>query len=178
MERDKHQARHSGNGLGRGGDGGLEPPLPGVDEPYIAVSRTLNPHGEPCLVVILGEDGYKGDGKRLRFYQYVHLASDGDFGTKRMPDGLVLQMFTLVFLGLEPVKLILYGYNLERMAVLINQHRVPWIRVLDQGRKFVAIQEERGKKAEIITSIEIIRGEQALTAAAPVARVVHDAARA
>jgi hypothetical protein len=116
----------------------------------------LRGYGDPCkaagpesnesltrLVCIMGKEGFQPGGKAYRFFQYVHLDSDTDFGFTK--DG---QVFTLRFAGMNPVMVVVHGRNLLRICDSIHLHRMPWIRVAD--RDFADGQKE------IITAIEII----------------------
>jgi hypothetical protein len=44
-------------------------------------------------------------------------------------------------------------------------HRIAWIRVSDPERDFAFLEGERGKKTEIITSIEIAESRQSRSTA-------------
>ncbi len=116
--------------------------LPGCGDPYKAAGPES---GESLtrLVCIMGRDGFQPGGKAYRFFQYVHLDSDTDFGFTK--DG---QAVTLRFAGMKPVAVIVRGRNLLRICDCIHLHRMPWIRVAD--RDFA-----EGSK-EIITAIEIV----------------------
>jgi hypothetical protein len=117
-------------------------PLPAYGDPYQAAGVPSN-DSLTRLCCIMGKDGFQPGGKAYRFFQYVHLDSDTDFGFTK--DG---QAITLRFAGMNPVLVIVRGRNLLRICDAIHLHRMPWIRVAD--RDFA-----EGSK-EIITAIEII----------------------
>ena len=148
--------------------------LPGLDDPYQAVSRVTG-HPETCLCIIMGDAGFKDGGKAYRFFQYVHLNSNTDFGFTRDRHGQTLQVMTLRFTDIEPVVVIIRGVNLLRACHNIHKHRIAWIRLLETGRAFPSGELDRGKKAEIITSIEILEGRDALAGAAQTNVARHDA---
>ena len=116
--------------------------LPGYGDPYKAAALPSN-DSLTRLVCIMGKEGFQPGGKAYRFFQYVHLDSDTDFGFTK--DG---QVMTLRFAGMNPVLVIVRGRNLLRICDYIHLHRMPWIRVAD--RDFAAGQKE------IITGIEIV----------------------
>jgi hypothetical protein len=116
--------------------------LPGYGDPY----RAAGPESSESLTrlaCIMGKEGFQPGGKAYRFFQYVHLDSDTDFGFTK--DG---QIITLRFAGMNPVLVVIRGRNLLRICDAIHLHRIPWIRVAD--RDFADGQ------LEIITAIEII----------------------
>ena len=78
-------------------------------------TRLPGPNGESLtrLVCIMGRDGFQPGGKAYRFFQYVHLDSDTDFGFTK--DG---QAVTLRFAGMKPVAVIVRGRNLLRSAIV------------------------------------------------------------
>jgi hypothetical protein len=115
--------------------------LPTAGDPYKAAGIPSN-ESLTRLVCIMGKEGFQPGGKAYRFFQYVHLDSDTDFGFTA--DG---QIITLRFAGMKPVMVVVRGRNLLRICDQIHQHRMPWIRVAD--RDFA-----EGSK-EIITAIEI-----------------------
>jgi hypothetical protein len=120
--------------------------LPGDGDPYKAAGMQSN-ESLTRLCLIMGRESFQAGGKPYRFFQYVHLDSDTDFGFTK--DG---QVITLRFAGLNPVIVIVKGRNLLRICDYIHLHRLPWIRVAD--RDFA-----EGSK-EIITSIEVIESRQ------------------
>lgn len=64
-------------------------------------------------------------GGDVRSFQYVHLDSGSQFAAGRI---------TLVFMGMEPVRVVIEGRNLWRLYDYIHQHRMPWVMVA--GRDF------------------------------------------
>jgi hypothetical protein len=118
-----------------------DPLLPGDGDPYKAAGMQST-GSLTRLCCIMGREGFQPGGKAYRFFQYVHLDSDTDFGFTK--EG---QVVTLRFAGLHPVVVIVRGRNLLRICDYIHLHRLPWIRVAD--RDFA-----EGSK-EIITSIDI-----------------------
>ena len=115
--------------------------LPNDRDPYKAAGTQSNA-SLTRFCCIMGEEGFRPGGVAYRFFQYVHLDSDTDFGFTK--DG---QIMTLRFAGLRPVTVTVRGRNLLRICDYIHLHRLPWIRVAD--RDFA-----EGSK-EIITSIEV-----------------------
>ena len=116
--------------------------FPGYGDPYKAAGPESS-ESLTRLVCIMGKEGFQPGGKAYRFFQYVHLDSDTDFGLTK--DGQVIR---LRFVGLNPVLVIIRGRNLLRICDSIHLHRMPWIRVAD--RDFADGQKE------IITAIEIV----------------------
>jgi hypothetical protein len=119
--------------------------LPGYRDKYKAAAMPSN-DSLTRLCCIMGKEGFQPGGKAYRFFQYVHLDSDTDFGFTK--DG---QVITLRFAGMKTVLVIVHGRNLLRICDYIHLHRMPWIRVAD--RDFATGQNE------IITGIEIIEVE-------------------
>src|SRR5262245_4835004 len=93
--------------------------LPGYGDPYQAAgpesAESLTP---PCC--LMGKEGYQPRRKRYRFFQYVHLASDKDFGFTK--DG---QVIPLRLAGMNPVLVVVRGRNLLRICDAIHLHRMP-----------------------------------------------------
>ncbi len=127
--------------------------LPGWDSPYKAAAHPDH-HALVRFVCIMGKDSYRPGGTPWRFFQYVH--KDSNTGLSLGDQGHVM---TLRFIGSAPTKIIVKGPNLLRICDYIHLHRIAWIRVCDPERDFVFLEEARGKKTEIITSIKIIDGE-------------------
>jgi hypothetical protein len=127
-----------------------EAKLPVWDTPYKAVAQQDN-GTLTRLACIMGKEGYQPGGRAYRFFQYVHLDSNTHLGFDA--NGHVM---TLRFVGTEPATIIVRGRNLLRACDYIHLHRIAWIRASDPERDFAFLDEERGKKMEIITSIEII----------------------
>jgi hypothetical protein len=68
-----------------------------------------------------------------RTFQYVDMhsrcAEDTDFDNSR---------FTLAFLGMRPVTVMVEGRNLLQLYDYIHQHRMPWVMEIAAGRDFVS----------------------------------------
>jgi hypothetical protein len=100
--------------------------LPSPGDAYKAMALASN-KSLTRLCIVMGKEGFRAGAKAYRFYQYVHLDSDTDFGFTE--DG---QQFTLRFAGQEPKELVVRGRNLLKCCDYIHLHRMSWIRVADR----------------------------------------------
>jgi hypothetical protein len=101
---------------------------PELDDPYEAAGK-VDAHEIPCLVVVMGRDGFKPDGKSTAYYelQYIHIGL-GQFGFAEGGG----QWFSFLFSDREPKLLMAWGRNLLRYYAYIGRRRLPWIRVQDR----------------------------------------------
>lgn len=83
------------------------------------------PHARPANKPLYGIHFVTPSGD-VRTFQYVHLDSGSQFAAGRI---------TLVFMGMDPVRVIIEGRNLWRLYDYIHQHRMPWVMVA--SRDFV-----------------------------------------
>ena len=152
MERERRRAVPDGRQTPHGGEN--EAALPGLDDPYKAVSHVSNGH-EEVLCCVMGRAEYDSGGEVYRFFEYVHKASDT--GLAFAKDGS--HVLRLRFVGPESVTIIVKGRNLLRACHQIQRHRIGWIRLFDPERNFPRLEVEGGKKTEVITSIEVIHDD-------------------
>jgi hypothetical protein len=120
--------------------------LPGSADAYKAAAfPSKRPLERLCLV--MGKEGFRAGSKAYRFFQYVHLDSDLDFGFTE--EG---QQFTLRFAGQEPKEIVVRGRNLLRICDYIQLHRLAWIRICDRD---FSSEDSAPNHEPIITSIEV-----------------------
>jgi hypothetical protein len=129
--------------------------LPGLDDPYKAFSG-LTTNRQESLCVVLGHEAVENGEELYRTFEYHHKASDT--GLAFAKDGT--HVMRLRFVGPDSVTIMITGTNLLRAYHLINRHRIGWIRLFDPVRNFPRLESDGGKKAEVITGIEIIYDEK------------------
>ena len=124
--------------------------LPGEYSEYKAAALQSN-KGLVRLCCILNRRAFKPGGKPWRFFQYVHLDSDADFGFDDHG-----QVMTLRFAGMSPVTIVVRGRNLLQTCDYIQSHRMAWIREADRDFGDDEAVDHEGKPCPIITRIDIL----------------------
>jgi hypothetical protein len=123
--------------------------LPGPGDDYKAAAVPAN--GELTrLWCIMGKDQFRAGGKPYRFFQYVHLDSDGEVGFDQHG-----QVLSFRFSGMTPVLITVRGRNLIQICDYISLHRLPWIRVADRDFLPGEAMDAGGNPVPIITGITI-----------------------
>jgi hypothetical protein len=101
-------------------------PRPSEDESGLPSLKEgeYQPHARPANKPVYAIH-FVTPGGDMRSFQYVHLDSNSQFTAERI---------TLVFMGMQPVRVVIEGRNLWRLYDYIHQHRMPWVMVA--GRDF------------------------------------------
>jgi hypothetical protein len=99
---------------------------PTFTDPYKAGGAAIDAE-IPCLVIVLGRDGFKPGQTAYRVLQYVYL-DEGEAGFTADGD----QWFSYVFASRAPKRLTVHGRGIFRYADLIGHKRQPWIRLADR----------------------------------------------
>ncbi|WP_422929693.1 hypothetical protein [Singulisphaera sp. PoT] len=126
LDRTRRPAVPATEGEGRHQGAEQDALLPSQSDPYKAAGSPFK-GSLTRLACVMGKEGFQTGGKAYRFFQYVHLDSDSEFGFSK--DG---QYFTLRFAGLAPVLITVRGRNLLRICDQIQLHKIPWIRLADR----------------------------------------------
>jgi hypothetical protein len=98
--------------------------LPVLADPYRAAGFAVEE--ESCLVVVMGQAGFKAGSLAYVNFQYVHIGTGG-FGYTA--NG---QAFTFLVADIEPKRVTVRGRNLLRIYHQIVRRRIPWIRQADR----------------------------------------------
>jgi len=109
---------------GKGTAAEKEAVLPALGDPYKAAGFAVDE--ESCLVLVMGQAGFKLGSLAYINFQYVHIGMGG-FGYTA--NG---QVFTFLVADLEPKRVMVHGRNLLRIYHQIVRRRMPWIRQADR----------------------------------------------
>jgi len=79
--------------------------------------RQYTPHSRPANKPLYSLHILSIDGK-VHSFQYVHLDSQSTYTS---------ECITLKFMGMEPVRVCIYGRNLWLLYDYLHQHRIAWV---------------------------------------------------